>query len=268
MNSDRFNNIGDVYNRRYSNGYRETLYGYECARWSALAHFITKILKMNRAKNVLDYGCGSGLYADLWATLFPSANLYFCDISPVSLKILVTKYPEFKSNCALVENNRALFDDAHFDVILSIEVMEHVEHLNNYLNDIYRLIRPGGIFVWTTPCANRFSVEHMLNTLTKNIENTADGYRRWKWEDPAHLRRMKSNEMRAKLQEIGFEKCEFRFRAHFFSYVCTRLCKGPLTHFGEKLMLLDYLLFRRLPNGASMIGSASRLDNLNRNDTR
>lgn len=260
MESNYSGNIRDMYNKRYLNGYRDTLYGYEYARSSALDHFISKILKMNNAKKVLDYGSGSGLYVDLWRTVFPLADLYFCDISPVPLKMLIKKYPEFKSNCALVESNRALLDNDYFDVVLSIEVMEHVENLNDYLNDIHRLIKPGGTFVWTTPCANRFSVEHIVNILTKNIEHTHDGYRRWKWEDPAHLRRMKSNEIKIKLQEIGFETFEFRFRAHFFSYVCTRLCKGPLTHFGEKLMLLDYLLFRKLSNGASMIGSAGILN--------
>jgi SAM-dependent methyltransferase len=263
MESNRSNNVRDIYNKRYLNGYRKTLSGYEYARWSALDHFITKILRLNNAKSVLDYGSGSGLYVDLWRMVFPSADLFFCDISPVSLEILTSKYPEFRYNCSLVENNRALFDNNYFDVVLSIEVMEHVGNLNDYLNDIHRLIKPGGIFVWTTPCANRFSVEYIINMLTKNIEHTPEGYRRWKWEDPTHLRRMRSKEIGAKLQDIGFEKLEFRFRAHFFSYVCTRLCKGPLTRFGEKLMLLDYFLFRKLPNGASMIGSA-RLSNKKR----
>jgi SAM-dependent methyltransferase len=256
MGSNYFDNMRDLYNKRYLNGYRNTLYGYEYARWSALDHFITKILKLNNAKSVLDYGSGSGLYVDLWRRVFPSADLFFCDISPASLQILISKYPEFTSNCSLVENNRALFANDYFDVVLSIEVIEHVENLNDYLNDIHRLIKPGGIFLWTTPCANLFSVEHIVNTITNNIENTEEGYRRWKWEDPAHLRRMKSTELKTKLQEIGFEAFVFRFRAHLFSYVCTRLCKGTLTHFGEKLMMLDYFLFRRFSNGASMIGSA------------
>jgi ubiquinone/menaquinone biosynthesis C-methylase UbiE len=160
----------------------------------------------------------------------------------------------------VVKDKQALFENNYFDIVLSIEVMEHVEDLNAYLLDVHRLIRPGGTFVWTTPCANRNSIEHMIGILTRSIENTTDGYRRWKWEESSHLRRMRSNEIRQRLEEIGFGKCEFRFRAHVFSYLCTRFCKGPLTHLGERLMLLDYLLFRRLPNGASMIGSARALD--------
>lgn len=46
------------------------------------------------------------------------------------------------------------------------------------------------------------------------------------------------------------------FRSHLFSFVCTKLFRGPLWKLGEKMMLLDYSLFRLLPNGASMIGFA------------
>jgi SAM-dependent methyltransferase len=213
-------------------------------------------MKINNIKKVLDYGSGSGLHIDLWKKVFPLSDLYFCDISTVALEKLIGKYPEFKSKCVELENLRAPFDNDFFDVIVSIEVMEHVKNLNKYLSDIHRLIKPGGIFIWSTPCANRFSIEHIFNKLTNQIENTKEGYRRWKWEDPAHFRRMKSKEVKVKLQEIGFNNVKFRFRAHFFSYVCTRFCKGRLTRLGEKLMLLDYFLFRKLPNGASMIGCA------------
>ena len=176
----------------------------------------------------------------------------------MALEKLISKYPEFKFKCAEVKENTAPFAEDFFDVVVSIEVMEHVENLNVYLNAIYRVLTPGGIFIWTTPCANRFSIEHVFNVFTNQIEKTSEGYRRWKWEDPTHIRRMKSNEIKDKLQEVGFIDVWFRFRAHFFSYICTRLFKGCLQKLGERMMSLDYSLFRRLPNGASMLGYAEK----------
>ena len=61
----------DIYDSRYLTDYRESLSGYEFARWSALDHFIRKILKLNNIKTVLDYGSGSGLHIDLWKKVFP-----------------------------------------------------------------------------------------------------------------------------------------------------------------------------------------------------
>jgi len=252
------NNQKNIYDRRYLSDYRASLSGYEFARWSALDHFIRKVLKLNNIKTVLDYGSGSGLHINLWGKVFPSADLYFCDISSVALEKLISKYPEFKFNCAEVKENRAPFDDEFFDVIVSIEVIEHVENLNAYLNDINRLLIPGGTFIWTTPCANRFSIEYLYTKLTNQIEETGEGYRRWKWEDPTHIRRLKSEEIKGKLHDIKIENIGFRFRSHFFSFVGTRLFKGPLQKLGEKMMLLDYSLFRKLPNGASMIGYAKK----------
>ena len=130
--------IKEIYNKRYLSGYRETLSGYEIARWSALDHFIRKVLKMDNIRRVLDYGSGGGLHVDLWKKVFPLADLYFCDISLASLEKLARKYPEFKSKCAEVKNNRAPFDNDFFDVIVSIEVLEHVQNLQDYLNDIFR----------------------------------------------------------------------------------------------------------------------------------
>jgi len=92
--------------------------------------------------------------------------------------------------------------------------------------------------------------------MTNQIEKTNENYRRWKWEDPTHIRRLKSNEIKSLLNKNGYYKISIRYRSHFFSFICSRLFKNRFQKFGERLMLLDYYLFRILPNGASMIGLA------------
>lgn len=225
---DKFLNKEQLYNYLYSSNYREKITGYEVARWKALEHFIKRVLKLERVRSLLDYGSGSGLHINLWKKLFPSSDLFFCDISSVALKKLKGKYPEFKNNCREVKNNKAPFKNDFFDVIVSIEVMEHVENLDKYLKDIYRLLKPGGIFVWTTPCANNFSIEHLYSKITNQIEKTKERYRRWAWEDPTHLRRLKSKELRNEMLKVGFNNIRFRFRAHFFSFICTQVLKRRL----------------------------------------
>lgn len=250
--------ISSVYDQRYSGEYREHLSNYEIARWKALAHFITCVLKLREAKKVLDYGAGSGLHVALWEKLFPEAQLYFCDISSVAMDKFTFKYPQHAKRYALIYDNIANFSDAIFDVIASVEVMEHVDNLNAYLQDVHRLLKPGGHFIWTTPCANSLSIEHFFNTLTGKIEPTKEGYRRWSWEDPTHLRRLRSSEIEGLLKQNGFADVCFRFRSHFFSFVCTYLPTRRGQQLRNKLMTLDYALFRCLPNGASMIGGATK----------
>ncbi|MGM0608820.1 MAG: methyltransferase domain-containing protein [Candidatus Muiribacteriota bacterium] len=248
--------LKEFYNNRYSKDYREKLNGYEIARWEALFDVIKKYVKEPGNKKVLDYGCGSGLYVDLWKLFFNDENLVFCDISSKALGILSQKYPEFKEKVSEIQKDKTLFDDNSIDLIVSIEVIEHVESFEKYIKEIYRILKPGGIFIWTTPCANILSVEHIYNIFTDNIEKTEEGYRRWKWEDKGHLRRFKSKEIKKLLNKKGFNKVNFRYRAHFFSFLCTRYLMKKHKKLAEKLMLLDYKLFRVFPNAASMIGIA------------
>lgn len=250
--------FAESYDSRYANNYRSSLNGYEIARWKALDHFVTRALKLSSAQTVLDYGSGSGLHLELWEKIFPNAELSFCDISPVAMEKFGAKHPRYAERYALVRDNVAGFPAGRFDVVVSIEVMEHVEHLIPYIKDIHRLLKPGGYYVWTTPCANACSVEHAFAFATSRIVPTPEGYRRWRWEDPGHLRRLKSREIRAILHGQGFSDVRFRFRAHLFSFLCTYILPKRFARLGNRFMTLDYSLFRYLPNGASMIGVARK----------
>lgn len=252
--------LSSLYDERYWRDYRGHLTGYEIARWHALDHFLRReVVRIEKPRCVLDYGSGSGLHVPLWERLFPDAALYFCDVSGVALKKLGETYPHHAGRCHMVESGRSRFNDAMFDLVVSVEVMEHVEDLRAYLGDVRRVLKVGGSFVWTTPCGNRVSIEHIYSALTGQIETTPEGYRRWSWEDPAHLRRLRSGEIKALLDALGFRDIHFRFRAHFFSFMCTRSFSRHLGRFRDQVMFLDYGLFRRFPNGASMIGRASKI---------
>jgi len=248
--------VSTVYDQLYTSGYRSQLSGCEIARWEALEHYVTNVLRFSTTGKFLDYGAGSGLHVDLWERIFPGAELYFCDISSVAMDHFKAKYPRYADRYSLVCQNQSDDCNGNFDVIASVEVMEHVEELISYLIDIRRLLKPGGLFVWTTPCGNWFSIEHIYSLLTRKIEQTGEGFRRWKWEDPTHVRRLRSSEIERILRNNGFFDVSFRFRSHLFSFICTYLLSGLSDNLRNKLMTLDYTCFRLLSNGASMIGSA------------
>lgn len=253
-------NTSEIYNDRYASGYREKISGYEFARWSALEHFVGNVINATKKARVLDYGSGSGLHINLWKQLFPESKLYFTDISTVAIEKLKSKYPEFQNNTCMIKDNQTPYSDNSFDIVISVEVMEHVENLDDYLREVYRILKTGGKFIWTTPCGNKFSIEHLYSHKRKLVEKTSEGYIRWKWEDPTHIRRLKSAEINSILLQRGFSKVHFRFRAHFFSFLCTKLREKKIIpeKLANKLMMLDYKLFRVLPNAASMIGCATK----------
>lgn len=285
--------LRQTYDALYTAQYRSRISGFEWARREALRHFIPMFIDTSAPLRVMDYGAGRGLYFDLWRDIFPNGQLSCCEISTVALDRIRSENPEIASHCYPILENRAGVGDGLFDVVLSIEVMEHVEDLRAYLGDIRRILAPQGAFIWTTPCANAFSIEHVYNTLTGQIETTERGTKRWRWEDPTHLRRLRSLEIKSILEEAGFEKVQFRFRSHLFSFLLSSLpsllqgrmerkepsaeeskrqnaggtepagtttgsFKSRIDRIRGRIIGWDYRLFRRLPNGASMLGHARK----------
>lgn len=249
------------YNNRYQNeNYRTKVSGFEVSRVRALEDVIKRVLNL-KSGDILDYGSGNGLYVSLWEELFDKKNLNFCDISEIANKQLIKKYPAYKNKVKLIKGNKTDFKDNSFDVVISVEVMEHVDDLKAYVTEVKRLLKPGGYFIWTTPCANKFSIEYIYNKLTGQIQKTAEGFVRWEKEDPSHVRRLKTNQIKdIMLEDIGFQNVNFKMRAHFFSFICSKLLERKLISdkLAVKLMDLDYTLFRNFPNGASMIGYAKK----------
>ncbi|HKQ75586.1 MAG TPA: methyltransferase domain-containing protein [Blastocatellia bacterium] len=51
----------------------------------------------------------------------------------------------------LGDMTRAPFPDRSFDVVVSVEVLEHVEEDERFVYQTHRVLKPGGVFLMTTP---------------------------------------------------------------------------------------------------------------------
>lgn len=106
-----------------------------------------------RTGRILDVGCGS--YP------FFLHNTAFREKYGVDQVVEVGSKPQAESNGLTLlhydaeEELRLPFDTEYFDVVTMLAVFEHIkpEVLPPLLNEIYRVLKPGGMYVMTTPAS-------------------------------------------------------------------------------------------------------------------
>lgn len=97
---------------------------------------------------ILDIGAGSGhslipLKSAGWK------NLWALDLDDFNKNMFQNNGINFVK--VDLELDKASFNDNFFDVILSFHVIEHIKNLDNYLNEIGRVLKKDGIFILVTP---------------------------------------------------------------------------------------------------------------------
>jgi|TARA_B100000780_G_scaffold271686_1_gene232874 2-polyprenyl-6-hydroxyphenyl methylase/3-demethylubiquinone-9 3-methyltransferase len=98
---------------------------------------------------ILDIGCGGGLISEPMTRL--GAQVTGVDAS--SRNINIAKEHAKKSSLDITYLNdkpESLSSEKKFDIILNLEVVEHVEDVDLYLNSCFKLLKPKGIMFTAT----------------------------------------------------------------------------------------------------------------------
>ncbi len=120
------------------------------------------------AARVADVGAGRGSFSKLVGEtlraqlgLEPRDHVFACDLIPDSFE-----YDGI--DCVKTAPDGSLpFDDASFDAVVSIEVIEHVEDQFAFLRELARIAKPGAPVIVTTP--NTLNANSRLRTLTQGF---------------------------------------------------------------------------------------------------
>jgi len=102
--------------------------------------------KYGNGKKVLDYGCGSGfLVGQLQERGFDASGV---DVSKEAIDFGSEKGI---NNLSKIDGVLTNYPDASFDLVLAMDVIEHIKEDDLVIKELERLVKPNGILVITVP---------------------------------------------------------------------------------------------------------------------
>lgn len=147
-----------------------------------------------KGKKFLEVGCGLGYFSEIASKY--GAKVTGLDIGDKLVEITSKRVPLGKFVTASAAN--IPFKDVQFDVVLSTEVIEHVDDQDKVLTEIVRVLKKGGLLVITTP--NKI-YKPLFDTLSSLRIRPYHGNEKW----------LAPIEMKAKLEVLGLKILKFTF---------------------------------------------------------
>lgn len=177
-------------------------------------------------KKILEIGCGQGFNTYLLSKKTQN-RVIGIDLSKKDIDISKQRYPNV--DFIVMNAEKLKFKDNYFDFIYAIEVLEHVNHLGKVLNEIKRVLKPGGKLIASIPY---YKSEKWLLKIRSTYFNEIH-----------HVRIFKKNELDNMLVNNGF-------------ILSKKRKKGFLQH------IELYFLFKRKIKSKTQVSIGSWRDNI------
>ncbi|MEL6620406.1 MAG: bifunctional 2-polyprenyl-6-hydroxyphenol methylase/3-demethylubiquinol 3-O-methyltransferase UbiG [Pseudomonadota bacterium] len=101
-------------------------------------------------RDVLDLGCAGGFMAEALAER--GANVTGLDPAGQAIKAARTHAAQqgYRIDYRIGVGEALEFDANSFDIVVCVDVLEHVQDLDQVLEEVARVLRPGGLFLFDT----------------------------------------------------------------------------------------------------------------------
>lgn len=105
------------------------------------------LFKIKRGMKVLDVGCGTGNFSIKMAK--QGCQVTGIDISKEMLKVAMAKANEKNLNIGFYHMDvyNMEFDDSYFDGIISVTAFEFIKNPSKAMEEMFRVLKPGGYLV-------------------------------------------------------------------------------------------------------------------------
>ncbi len=127
--------------------------------YNTASSFKKELLRLpERGLKVLDLGCGDGYYIFLLRSLYDKnkKNVLFDGVDACEADIMlaarIASYMAIDNISFTCADIQCLdLPDNHYDIIINTDVLEHLNYPEKCVEAIYRLLKPGGLAIVSTP---------------------------------------------------------------------------------------------------------------------
>lgn len=172
----------DIWGEHMHHGYYGADGREEKNRRQAQIDLIEELLQwaqVQQAENILDVGCGIGGSSLYLAQKFNAAATGIT-LSPVQAKRASERAVEFglqdRTNFQVADALNMPFEDNSFDLVWSLESGEHMPDKNRFMQECYRVLKPGGKFILVTWCHRSTDRDPLSAEEKKHLEQIYDVY--------------------------------------------------------------------------------------------
>jgi methionine biosynthesis protein MetW len=144
----------------------------------------------------LDIGCGAGILCRAATELY--TDVHGCDISQEALSI--AQQPGITCHRVDLNQDTLPFESLGFDAVTALEVIEHLFDPPTFLNEVHRILKPGGQLILSTP--NFRKIKNLLRLFGKGrFPKTSGDNEGW---DGGHLAYFTRKDLLHLLDRTGF----------------------------------------------------------------
>lgn len=149
---------------------------------------------LKECDTILDYGCGAGHLLD--KLLIRGCRAAGLDFSQESVAAVARRFAGRENFLGAFQPGDLHQAGRQFDAILVLEVIEHLndDALNTLLADVHRILKSGGIVIFTTPNDEKLENDRIFCPSCEKV------FHRWQ-----HVRSWSETVLRQYLEERGFE---------------------------------------------------------------
>lgn len=166
--------------------------------------------RLAEEKRALDIGCAHGILTRLLSER--GYNSFGIDIDRDRVETARKNFGNTRLHFDVQDARSLEFPYQSFDLVLCLEVIEHLRDPEELLTEIRRVLRPEGLLIISTP--NMCSLEGLIGKVLAMIS----GRRTWKAWDETHEQVFSAKEFLELLKRSGFEPSK-TVGYYYFPYI-------------------------------------------------